>query len=103
VDLPSDHRPGRRLPILWPESQRELPDVSRFCLSAEQLFEPMVVWAAGANPLAWTELQPEAHTEREAMYRRQLPEAVSWLSGTRTFDEQLIAEAETRAAQQPDS
>jgi len=90
-------------PAIWAESQRELPNAPRFCLSAEQLFEPRVFWAAGANPLGWTQLEPEAHVERESLYRRQLPEAVRWLAGTHTLDEQLIAEAETRAARRSDN
>lgn len=80
-------------PATWPESQRSLPDAPRFCLSAEQLFEPMVFWAAGTNPLAWSPRDADAHAEREATYRRQLPDAVKWLAGTRRFDERLIAEA----------
>jgi hypothetical protein len=79
-------------PAIWPESQRSLPNAPRFCLSAEQLFEPMVFWAAGTNPLAWSPLDADAHAKREATYRRDLPDAVKWLAGTHRLDEQLIAE-----------
>jgi hypothetical protein len=51
----------------------------------------------GTNPLEWTVLDPEAHADRETSYRRQLPDAVTWLSGARRLDEQLIAERDARS------
>ena len=93
---------ARNCPPVWAESQRKLPEVPRFCLAGEQLFEPSVFWAVGTNPLEWAQLPPAVYVEREAAYRRQLPDAIKWLAGTHSFDEQLIAEAQTRAAQQPD-
>jgi hypothetical protein len=66
-------------PHIWPASQRLLPDPPRFCISAEQLFEPMVFWAVGANPLRWAQQEPEVHAERESMYRDHLSDAASWL------------------------
>jgi hypothetical protein len=84
-------------PQIWPDSQRALPETPRFCVSAEQLFEPDVVWTLGTNPLEWTVLDPEAQADRETSYRRQLPDAVTWLSGARRVDEQLIAERDARS------
>ncbi len=66
-------------PAIWAESQRSLPNAPRFCLSATQLFEPSVFWQAGTNPLAWSGIDPEALSERQAAYRRQLPRLSSGL------------------------
>jgi len=81
-------------PPLWPDSQRGLPDNPRFCLSAEQLFEPQVFWALGTNPLAWQYLSPEKHSERETTFRRQLPDQAAWLAGTQSYDERVMFERE---------
>ncbi len=88
--------PGAECPAIWADSQRILPEPPRFCLSAEQLFEPSVWWVLGSNPLAWSTMDMDAFAEREAVYRSRLPTAVQWLAGTRRFDEQVIAEADAR-------
>jgi hypothetical protein len=89
-----------RCPKIWPRSQRALPNAPRFVLSAEQLFEPHIFWPLGTNPLEWHELAEAEHDTREARFSEGLSRAVAWLSGEHGQDEQRMAEADVRAAEQ---